>query len=89
MTGKEYLESIGITGDIQEVDTGHYQLIIEDSNKFDRINSIIEKHFDLAMYDMDQDGGVITYEYGNNDFNVDLDADFENDVYVLNIYEVK
>lgn len=77
---------------VEKTDAGAYTVTLKDSNQLDRVltklySADLDFSDDPEEFELDAD-----HEYSvlfNDDFNVEVDADFKDDVYTVNIYEVK
>ena len=85
---EEFLNSLGIEGQLQKSKSS-YVLDILDSNEYGRIYSILDKSDEVEE---DPESSQVTLDYSsiqfyNDEYNIQLIADFENDEYRLTIKE--
>lgn len=85
---KEFLKSIGITGELQKSNAS-YVMDIANSNEYGRIYSLLDKSEDVEE---DSESSQVTMDYSsvqffNDDYTIQLIADFEHDQYRLTIKE--
>lgn len=85
------LKTFGIEGVPTDLDRGQYEVTIESSNAFENLCSKIsannEFEQDIDEFSMDENSAHVVFR--SDFFTLELSADFNNDQYVLNIYEVK
>ena len=84
----EFLNSLGIKGQLQRSNSS-YVLDILDSNEYGKIYSILDKSDEVEE---DPESSQVTLDYSsiqfyNDEYNIQLIADFENDEYRLTIKE--
>ena len=85
---EEFLRSLGITGDLQKSNAS-YVMDISNSNEYGRIYSLLDKNEEVEE---DPESSQVTMDYSsvqffNDDFTIQLIADFEHDEYRLTIKE--
>lgn len=85
---EEFLNSLGIKGQLQKSNSS-YVLDILDSNEYGKIYSILDKSDEVEE---DPESSQVTLDYSsiqfyNDEYNIQLIADFENDEYRLTIKE--
>ena len=85
---EEFLNSLGIEGQLQKSKSS-YVLDILDSNDYGKIYSILDKSDEVEE---DPESSQVTLDYSsiqfyNDEYNIQLIADFENDEYRLTIKE--
>lgn len=85
---EEFLNSLGIKGQLQKSNSS-YVLDILDSNEYGKIYSILDKS---DKVEEDPESSQVTLDYSsiqfyNDEYNIQLIADFENDEYRLTIKE--
>ena len=90
MTGKEFLNRLGITKEGIESDDGIYTVTLDSSNEFSRAYTILDK---AKNVDLDSESVVMTEEnvlmtYLADDFDILLKADLKNKRYSIEISEV-
>lgn len=85
---EEFLNSIGITGNLQK-SRSSYVLDIEDSNEYGKIYSLLDKSDEIEE---DSESSQVTLDYSsiqyfNDQYTVQLIANFKDDEYRLTIKE--
>ena len=85
---EEFLKSLGINGQLQKSKSS-YVLDINDSNEYGRIYSLLDKNDEVEE---DSESSQVTMDYSsvrffNDEYTIQLIADFENDEYRLTIKE--
>ena len=85
---EEFLNSLGIKDQLQKSKSS-YVLDILDSNEYGKIYSILDKSDEVEE---DPESSQVTLDYSsiqfyNDEYNIQLIADFENDEYRLTIKE--
>ena len=85
---EEFLQSIGIKGKLQK-SSNSYVMDIDDSNEYGKIYSLLDKSEDVEE---DPESSQVTFDYSsiqffNDDYIIQLIADFENNTYRLTIKE--
>lgn len=92
MSVEEYLESIGISKEVEQGDNNSYVVSIMNSNEFGKIFSKLENAEDLDPLEDNQvvteQGSSLVYESISEPYILNLIADFDSDVYQLVINEV-
>lgn len=85
---EEFLKSLGITGQLQKSKSS-YVLDIVDSDEYGKIYSLLDKSDELEE---DSESSQVTLDYSsiqffNDDYMIQLIADFDADEYRLTIKE--
>lgn len=83
--------ALGITAPLIKVDVGLYSCNLRDSDEFQDVYSILSGYDDFEQvpnnFKISEDNVEMTFK--NDDYTIDMSADFDTDNYVLTISEVK
>ena len=85
----ELLKQIGIDAEPVKAEDGNYNIDIEDSNEYGKYFSKLDKS---DLVEEDQDASSVNFEnssiqFVNDEYTLNLIAEFENDTYSLSIIE--
>lgn len=85
---EEFLQSLGIKGNLQK-SSNSYVMDIDNSNEYGRIYSLLDKSEEVEE---DPESSQVTFDYSsiqffNDEYIIQLIADFENNSYRLTIKE--
>lgn len=85
----DFTKQLGLSqeGDIKN---GKYVITLKDSNEYSKIYTLLDKSLlvDLVVDKIVLDADVTVIYYSSENFEVELKADFTNDVYTVSVYEI-